>query len=157
MSLANQGVRVRRVSDNAYLDGLLSNLVKSTTLFNKDLFVCQQKVSTLHAWAAGPSTDEASNVDVLEAFHNVSSGHNIFKEVVRSILKLHHETIERLLSKGQLHKVQDDSLVGSEHASLGNHGAQVRANKASRASDSDSDRGLVQVFSVFRLLVSRQI
>lgn len=138
----NKSVGVGGVTDDTDFHGLLGDLVKGLTLSLEDLGVGGEEITTFHTGTTGSSADEDSNVNILEADESVSGGNNLVDEGVSTIVEFHDETLENFLSSGELDKVEDDLLVGSEHASLGNEVAEEAANGTSGSSDGNSDRSV---------------
>ena len=147
---SNQGVGVGGVSDNADLDTLLGDLVEGGTLSLENFSVSLQKLGSLHSGSSGSGTDQDGNIDVLESNKGVSGGDDLLDNVVCTIVELHDETLKDLLGSGEFQKVEDDLLVGSEHAALSNEVAKERSDLSSGASDSDSNSGLLKVLGSLR-------
>lgn len=60
---------------------------------------------------------------------------------VRSILELHNETLEDFLSLREFQKLQNDLLVGAEHASLRNEVAKEGSDLSGGTRDCNSNGG----------------
>ena len=142
---ADKGVGVGWVTNDSNFDGLLGNSIDSGTLCLEDLSVGLEKVGTLHTGASWSSTNEDSNINVLEANHRVGGGNDILHASVGAILELHDETLENLLGLRELDELENDLLVRSEHSALSDEVAKEGANLTSSSGDSNTDRGLLKV------------
>ena len=142
---ADEGVRVGWVADNANLHGLLGDLVDSTTLGLEDLSVSLEEVRALHAGAPWASADKHGDISVLEADEWVGRWDDVGDAVVSAVLELHDEALQDLLSLRKLNELQDHLLVRSKHSTLSNEVAKECTNLTGGASDSDANRGLLQV------------
>lgn len=107
----------------------------------ENLGISAKEITTLHTRATGFSTDENSNINIFESDKWVSGSDNLVNKGISTIVEFHNETLEDLLSSGQLDKVEDNLLVGSEHATLCNEVAKEATDSTSWASDSDFDGG----------------
>lgn len=135
----DQSVGVCRVTDNQNFDSLLCYLVKSLALSLENLSVGAQEVTALHAGAAGLSADKHSDIAVFEANKGVSGGDDGVDEVVRSVVELHDEAFQNLLSSWELDELKNHLLVGSEHSALRNEVAEEGANRSGGSGHCDTD------------------
>ena len=141
----DQSVGVSRVTNNAHLHGLLGHLVDGGSLCLENLSVGLEEIRSLHSGSSGSSTDKNGNVDVLKADHGVSRGDDLLDTSVGTIVQLHDETLENLLSLRELDELEDNLLVGSEHSTLSDEVAKEGADLASSASNGDADGGHLEV------------
>ena len=141
----NQGVGVGWVTYNADLDGLSGDFVESLTLGLEDLGIGSEEVRSLHSWSSWSSSDKDSDISILEGNKWIGGWDNILHTFVGTILKLHNETLKDLLSSWKFQKLQDDSLVWSEHTSLSDKVAEECSDLTSSSSDGNSNWGKLQV------------
>lgn len=141
----NEGIGVGWVAHHAHLHSLSGDFVKSLTLGLEDLGIGSQEVSSLHSWASWSGTDKHGHISILEGDEWVSGWNDLLDAVVGSVFELHDETLEDLLSCGQLQQLQDNSLVWSKHASLSNEVAEEGTDLASGTGDGNSDWSQLQV------------
>ena len=136
---SNESVSVGGVADDTDLHSLFGDLVKGLTLSLENLGVGRKKISTFHTRTTGSGTNEDSNINILETNESVGGGDNLVDEGVGTIVEFHDETLEDFLSGGELNKLEDDLLVGSEHTALSDEVAEEAADSASGSSDGNSD------------------
>ena len=136
---SDQSVRVGRVTDNANLHGLLGDFVESLTLSLENFSVSAEEISALHARTTGLGSNEHGHINVLESDERVGARDNLVHQAVCAIVQLHHKAFENFFSGGELDKLEDHLLVGSEHAALGDKVAEEAADGTGRSSDSDTD------------------
>jgi len=137
---ADQRVRVGWVAHNDDLDGLLGYCVDGTTLSLEDLSIGLEKVGSLHTGASWASTNKHSDVSILESNERVHGGDNVSNTSVGTVLELHDESLEHLLSLRELNELKNDFLVGSKHSSLSNEVAKEGTNLTSSSSDGNANR-----------------
>ena len=142
---SNEGVRVGGVTDNANLHGLLGDLVESATLGLEDLGVGLEEISSLHTGTSRSSANKECNIGILEALERIGRRFNRVNASIGTIIELHDEALKGTLSSGQLKKLQDNLLVGTEHAALSNEVAKERSDLAGGTGDGNSDRSRLKV------------
>jgi len=150
----DQGVGVARVADNADIDSLLGDLVQGGSLSFENGTVGLQEVRPLHTGTTRSGTNQDGNIGIFESDLHISGGNDLRNILVGTIVELHDKTFKSLLSVGEFQKLEDDSLVGSEHAALGNEVAEVAADLASGTSDSNSNGFIIIIFFHFERNVS---
>lgn len=136
----NEGVGVGRIAYNEHLDVLLSELIDGFALGLEDLSVRGQEVLALHAGATRLSPDKDGNISLVEGLLHLGGRTNVSDQWESAVLELHHESLQGSLGNGELEQLENDFLVGSEHASLSDHEAQDGADLAGGTCDSDSHR-----------------
>lgn len=136
---SNESVGVSWVSDHANLDSLLGNLVEGSPLSLENFGVGLQKVGSLHSGASWSGADHKAHVDVLEPVQWVGGGNDLVHAAVGTVAELHAETLQWSLGLGKLNQLEDDFLVGSEHAALSDEVAQESSDLSSSARDGHSD------------------
>ena len=122
---ADECVGVCWVANNSDLDSLLRNLVDGFTLRLEDLRVGGEEISTFHSWSSWSGTDHDDDVGVLECNESIGCWDDVSDAWVCTVLQFHDEALEDFLCRGQLEKLQNDFLVGSEHATDGNELQQL--------------------------------
>ena len=142
---ADESISIGGITDNDNLHGLLSNSVDSLPLCLENLSVGLEEVSSFHSGASWPGANQNSYIAVFEADVGVSAGDNVLDAAICSILELHDETLEDLLSRGQLNQLKDHLLVGAKHASLSDKVAKEGSDLTSGSGDSNTNSWLFQV------------
>jgi len=135
----NESVGVGWVADNAYLHGLLGDLIESLSLSLEDLGIGSEQIGSLHSWSSWSGTDKHGDISVLESNHWVSGWHDVGNAVVSTVLKFHHESLKYLLGGWELDKLKNHLLVWSKHAPLTNEVAEEGTNLSSSTSHCDSN------------------
>ena len=115
------------------------------TLSLENFGVGLQEVSALHTGASGSSTDENSDIAVLETHQGVSGGDDVLNTSVCTISQLHNQSFEAFLSGGKFDQLHDHLLVWSKHSTLSNEVAKERTDLTSCASHGDTDWSLLEV------------
>ena len=87
-------------------------------LGGEDGAVGREQVAPLHARRAGPGADEQGVVDVAEGAVGVVGLHDAAEQRERAVVELHHHALSSVEGRGDLQQVEDDRLVGAEHAPL---------------------------------------
>lgn len=102
---SDESVGVSGVSDNADLAGLLGNSVHGSSLSLEDLGVGLEEISSFHTGTSGSGTDHDDDIGILEGDEGISGGDDAVDAVISSVVELHDESLEDLLSSGEFQKL----------------------------------------------------
>jgi hypothetical protein len=142
VALGDHGVGVGGVSDNGNLDALLGALVQSLTLDREDLGVTHKEITALHTLGAGLGTDEKGSIDINEGLNGVIKGVDTAEERISTILKLHNDTLQSLLSGREIQQVELDGGGLTEHGTRGDAEEESISDVTSGTSDGNLNGGL---------------
>src|SRR5688572_21702286 len=94
VALSNQRVRIRWVANDEHADIAVCDGIEGLALRREDLRVREQQIFTLHAWAAWASTDEQSDVAILEGNLRVIRRYSFVECWECAIAQFHHDALQ---------------------------------------------------------------
>jgi len=146
--LADQSIGVSWVSDDDGLCSALSIIVDSLASVDEDLAVIFEEVTTFHTRSTGLGTNEEVVINFFEGYLEVTGDDDVVEKREGTIVELRLDTLEGVLSVGEIEQVEDDSLVGSEEGTTGDSEQDRVGDLASGARNKDAfglvvKRGLV--------------
>lgn len=110
----DQSVGVGGVADDDGLAVALGVVVHGLTSVDEDLAVVLEEVGALHAGATGLGADHEGVVDVLEGNTLAVGDDDVVEQRESAIMELSLDSLESVLSLGEVEQVEDHSLVGTE-------------------------------------------
>ena len=112
--LADHSVSVGGIADNNGFDSAFSIVVDCFTLVDKDLSVILEEVGTFHTRSAGLGTNQEVEINFFKRNFKVAGNDDVVKKGESAIVELSLDTLKCVFCKGEIKKVKNDSLVGSE-------------------------------------------
>ena len=135
---ADQGISVSWVAHNNDSSRFFAYTIQDLALGFEDCSIGLEQVCSFHAWSPRPSSNQDSEVYILEAHFRISSRHDTLEEWISTVLQLEDLTVENSLCHRELNQLQNDALVRAKHVALSDKVVKVSTNLTGGACHSHS-------------------